>query len=107
MPAGWPTNAPHGPGSALGRGCSTAPAGSQALREERDAQVLVVTAKAGEQILIRDTGHGQWRQAHLDMRLYANGAATDPSPLEIAVWREFNRPASSCQSSPPHWPAVV
>lgn len=67
---------------------------AQALREERDAQVLVVTAKAGEQILIRDTGHGQWRQAHLDMRLYANGAATDPSPLEIAVWREFNRPAS-------------
>lgn len=58
---------------------------------EREARVLVVTGKYDEQVFIRDTGHGQWRAAHLDPRRYANGLPDDPTPLEVALWGHFQR----------------
>ena len=47
---------------------------------EREAQVMVITAREGEQIYIRDLTNAPWRNAHLDTRVYAPGPATAPSP---------------------------
>jgi hypothetical protein len=68
---------------------------AQALRERRQAEVLVVTARADEQIFIRDTAHGLWRAGHLDPRIYANGLPSLPSGLELAAWQAFHRPVAA------------
>lgn len=68
---------------------------ARARREQREAEVMVVTARADEQVFIRDTGHGLWRAGHLDPRIYANGILTLPTGLEIAAWHSFHRPAAS------------
>ncbi len=63
---------------------------AQALRERREAEVLVITARADEQIFIRDTAHGLWRAGHLDPRIYANGVLSLPTPWEAAAWQLFH-----------------
>ncbi len=69
---------------------------AQALRERREAEVLVVTARADEQIFIRDTAHGLWRAGHLDPRIYANGSLTPPSGFEVTAWQAFHtRPSAA------------
>jgi hypothetical protein len=64
---------------------------------ERDAAVLVVTADEGQQVYIRDTDQStSWRNAHLDVRVYANGQASQPNPAELAAWQVYmfrHRPA--------------
>lgn len=63
---------------------------------EREAEVMVITARADEQVFIRDSQkEASWRPAHLDQRLYANGQATQPSQLEMAswvAWQQSRRP---------------
>ncbi len=65
---------------------------------EREAEVMVVTARADEQVFIRDSQkEASWRPAHLDQRLYANGQATPPNQLEVAswaAWQQSRRPNS-------------
>jgi hypothetical protein len=73
---------------------------AEVKKMERDATVLVVTAKHDEQIFIRDMEHAKWIKAHLDPRVYANGQASPPSPLELAVWGQFHRPAPAALQSP-------
>lgn len=63
---------------------------AQAFKERREAEVLVVTAKSDEQVHIRDLAHGQWRAAHLDARVYANGVSSLPTALELAAWLGFH-----------------
>lgn len=75
-------------------------AAAEVLKMERDAAVLVITAKHDEQILIRDLEHVEWIKAHLDPRVYANGQPSPPSPLEVAVWGQFHRPAPAALQSP-------
>lgn len=74
-------------------------AAAEARQADRDAKVLVVTAKYDEQILIRDLEHVEWLKAHLDPRTYANGAPTPPTPLEIAVYQLFHQPRALPASS--------
>lgn len=75
-------------------------AAAEVLKMERDAAVLVITAKHDEQIFIRDIEHVEWTKAHLDPRVYANGQPSPPSPLEVAVWGQFHRPAPAALQSP-------
>ena len=56
---------------------------------EREAQVMVITAREGDQIYIRDLANAPWRNAHLDTRVYAPGPATAPSPTEITAWQTY------------------
>lgn len=59
---------------------------------EREAEVMVVTARADEQVFIRDSQkEASWRPAHLDQRLYANGQATQPNQLEVASWAAWQQ----------------
>lgn len=62
---------------------------AQARRQlaEREAEVMVVVAKHDEQVHIREVNQqANWRPAHLDQRLYANGQSVAPSPVELASW---------------------
>jgi hypothetical protein len=68
---------------------------------EREAEVMVVTAKWDEQVFIRENNkEATWRPAHLDQRLYANGQASLPSQLEMASWVAWQ------QSHHPHQPRL-
>lgn len=54
---------------------------------EREAEVKVVVAKHDEQVHIRELSpSANWRPAHLDQRLYANGQPSAPTPVELASW---------------------
>lgn len=69
---------------------------------EREAEVMVVTARADEQVFIRDSQkEASWRPAHLDQRLYSNGQATQPSQLEVATWAAWQQ---SRHPNPPSLP---
>ncbi|MCL4296968.1 MAG: hypothetical protein KJ077_14620 [Anaerolineae bacterium] len=74
---------------------------AQARRQvaERESKVMVVKAKWDEQVFIRDQDKEvNWRPAHLDQRLYANGQATMPSHFEVAswaAWQQSRRPTLS------------
>lgn len=66
---------------------------------ERESEVMVVKANWDEQVFIREQNKEvNWRPAHLDQRLYANGQATLPSQFEIAswaAWQQSRRPSIS------------
>lgn len=72
---------------------------ARARREQREAEVMVVTARADEQVFIRDAGHTLWRAGHLDPRIYANGVPGLPSPLEVMAWQSFH--GKSAGETPP------
>lgn len=68
---------------------------------ERESEVMVVKAKWDEQVFIRDQNKEvNWRPAHLDQRLYANGQPNQPSQLEVASWVAWQ------QSRHPSLPSV-
>ncbi len=54
---------------------------------ERETEVMVVVAGHDEQVHIRELNpQANWRPAHLDQRLYANGQPAAPSRVELASW---------------------
>ena len=47
---------------------------------ERDAKVMYIVADEGKQVYIRDDeAKATWRNAHLDVRVYANGKYVSPN----------------------------
>lgn len=57
---------------------------------ERKAQVMYLIAEEGQQVYIRDTNpQANWRNAHLDVRVYANGQPGLASPSEMAAWQTY------------------
>ncbi len=57
---------------------------------EREAAVMVVTAGEGDQVYIRDADQrASWRNAHLDLRVYANGLPTEPTRFELLAWQTY------------------
>lgn len=57
---------------------------------ERKAKVMYLIAGEGQQVYIRDTdSRANWRNAHLDVRVYANGQPGHPSPAEMAAWQTY------------------
>jgi hypothetical protein len=71
---------------------------------ERESEVMVVKAKWDEQVFIRDQNkETNWRPAHLDQRLYANGQLNQPGQLEVAswaAWQQSHRPSLSAPDGP-------
>jgi energy-coupling factor transporter ATP-binding protein EcfA2 len=76
---------------------------------EREAQVMCLVAEEGQQVYIRDTNNrATWRNAHLDMRVYANGQLLPPDVDEIAAWQTYtlrHRPLPAHSSPPLSLPA--
>jgi hypothetical protein len=76
---------------------------------EREARVMVITAGEGEQVYIRDADQSAtWRNAHLDVRVYANGLPTEPNQFELAAWQTYtlrHRPQVIGQVPPQLLPA--
>lgn len=57
---------------------------------ERKARVMYLVAEEGQQVYIRDTDpQANWRNAHLDVRVYANGQPGNPSSAEMATWQTY------------------
>ena len=57
---------------------------------EREAKVMYLVADEGQQVYIRDTDpQAIWRNAHLDVRVYANGQSGHPHPTEITAWQLY------------------
>jgi predicted membrane protein len=53
-----------------------------------EADVLVVTADEDAQVYIRDMNKAaNWRNAHLDSRVYINGQQIEPTPIEITNYQ--------------------
>lgn len=74
---------------------------------QRDANVMVVTAKTGEQVYIRELDHrANWRPAHLDPRFYANGTYSEPTPTEAHAWEVFHA-SRLAQGSPALLPETI
>lgn len=71
---------------------------------EREAQVLVIVADEGQQVYIRESGDRTiWRNAHLDVRVYANGQPTLPNQIELTAWQTYvlrNRPSVIREGAP-------
>lgn len=60
---------------------------AEARRAERDAQHTVIVANSDQQVYITDDNHSvEWRAAHRDPRVYANGQWSEPRSLEIAAY---------------------
>lgn len=59
---------------------------------EKESHVTVVTNQG--QTFIRDTDpKANWRAAHMDARIYANGNNTEPNSVEQRTWQTFNAPS--------------
>lgn len=57
---------------------------------EREAQVMVLVAEEGQQVYIREmNSRATWRNAHLDMRVYANGQILPPDDSEMMAWQTY------------------
>jgi len=58
--------------------------------KEREAKVMYLVADEGQQVYIRDTDPNiTWRNAHLDVRAYANGQYTTPNPTDLITWQTY------------------
>ena len=57
---------------------------------EREASVMCIKANEGQQVYIRETDTSAiWRNAHLDVRIQANGQFTAPSQAELVTWQTY------------------
>jgi hypothetical protein len=57
---------------------------------ERESKVMYLVAEEGQQVYIRDTDkNANWRNAHLDGRIYANGQLTIPNQAEFIAWQTY------------------
>jgi hypothetical protein len=76
---------------------------------EREAKVMYLIANEGQQVYIRDTDpKATWRNAHLDVRVVANGQQTIPSPIELTAWQTYmlrHRPNMISEIAPSLLPA--
>jgi hypothetical protein len=69
---------------------------AERLEAEKNANVMVITN--GPQTYIRDTDRkAEWRTAHLEQRLYANGHYTEATVQEQLTWAAFTAPRSVSQ----------
>ena len=51
---------------------------------------MYLIADEGQQVYIRDTDPNiTWRNAHLDVRAYANGQHTAPNPTDLITWQTY------------------